>query len=1118
MSELQKGPSQNARGCQTCYESSVTTKILMRLAISSPIELTVSPACYKAIVEEDIPCLQSLAFKSMIDRKLEADRAHPTTCAWILKHSHFITWQKSTRGLLWIKGHPGTGKSTMMAFIHRRLTSEHTKTARIDFFFTRRGEELQRSPLGMFRSLLHQLYRQSLIARELIYQAFDEKRRNFGGHGTEWDWQTHELKQLLTSVVKKVARKREITIFVDALDEAVDESDNKVAEQLVEYFHTLNDLPVDEGFVGGIKICISCRHYPVVGSLGPGASIVMEDENRRDLWQFVHDRLSSEVAHWYSEPPDVGQRLVNTIVDKAAGVFLWAALRVPKIVKSLNDGSVSIQKISMVVEGESKELFALYETIFANDVPETQRANALLFLQWVCFAQRPLTLAELRFAIASDEDEAWSGACFEDSADFVESDTRMARLTKSLSGGLAEVKSSEKITTVQFVHETVNDFLRSRGLKFIAILSITERKMYSHNVVGRSESRLSNSCLNYIMKRQIEEMTGEWLDGGDTQPIFLDYATRHWAGHARKAEERGVQQTHIISLFDSSPELLELWIKVYKRLDKQSFQRPLRDSTLLHIAAASNLYSVVHALLKSGASVQKRDEFGNTALHLAVFYGYENITTLLLDYNAGIEVKTKSYSTPLELAAANGHEGLVKLLLKRGADVNQETEYEGSALQAACAKGNFSLVKILLGNGADLNARGGTNFTTHGSVTALQAAVYAENGKLVKFLLQKGADVHIQGGYYGNALQIAAYRGHTDIIDMLLEVGADINAQGGYWGNALQAAGAYYGRLDLIKYFLQRGAFINAEGGRFGTVLQAVASHPDHEKIIQYLIDEGADVNAQGGEFGNPLLAAISAGTEESLRILLNNGARMDVQGGQHGNVLQAAVWSSNKELVKMFLDQGIDVNIRGGEFGTALQAAMMRSQAIAELLLDYGADVNATGGTHHNALNAAIFFNRADHVRLLLNRGAEVNSIKGGHACALQRAAKRGRLEIVQTLLCHGADINLMSGLCSSPLQAAASEGHQAIVELLLDSGADIDLHTSTFGSALQTAALHGHKKIVELLLERGADADLESGVYGNALQVAKGNKSITRLLLAHGAKTRDSIEVSDLLKDLNN
>src|SRR6266536_1534239 len=136
----------------------------------------------------------------MTDRLDETKLAHPETCHWILQHEAYITWKSRCDRLLWIKGHPGTGKSTLMSFLHRSLCKNERRDECLNFFFHGNGTTLQKSPLGMFRSLLHQLYKQSLEARIIILRAFDEKKC-YGDAGKDWEWRVNELRDLFSDAV-----------------------------------------------------------------------------------------------------------------------------------------------------------------------------------------------------------------------------------------------------------------------------------------------------------------------------------------------------------------------------------------------------------------------------------------------------------------------------------------------------------------------------------------------------------------------------------------------------------------------------------------------------------------------------------------------------------------------------------------------------------------------------------------------------------------------------------------------------------------------------------------------------------------------------------------------------
>jgi ABC-type lipoprotein export system ATPase subunit len=87
----------------------------------------------------------------MLDRRENVEPYHTITCQWILDLKKYQSWRSESRGLLWIKGKLGAGKSTLMVFLHSKPQSlqNGNQSNQLDFFFTARGTEMQRTPLGM---------------------------------------------------------------------------------------------------------------------------------------------------------------------------------------------------------------------------------------------------------------------------------------------------------------------------------------------------------------------------------------------------------------------------------------------------------------------------------------------------------------------------------------------------------------------------------------------------------------------------------------------------------------------------------------------------------------------------------------------------------------------------------------------------------------------------------------------------------------------------------------------------------------------------------------------------------------------------------------------------------
>jgi len=706
-----------------------------------------------------------------------------------------------------------------MAFIYDKLQRDppSKRNLNLEFFFHGRGTILQKTPIGMFRSLLHQIYNNVPSVRSPVLAAFREKKK-IGEPGLGWEWQHNELKYLFSDAFVHAAKSRPITLFVDALDEAgVD-----TASELAEYFHKLNKLVVESRTA---KICISCRHYPVVSS-STSLKVHVEDENHEDVAAYVEEKLDTESPDF---PAEEYQALKRSVVERSSGSFMWARLSISMIIKFIRDAE-SLAAINDELCKVPSDLSDVYEHILKKIIPTRNRNRTLLLMQWVSFAERPLSVTELRYAIASDDTYVHIERQFcKDARDFVDTDAQMQKKLTSWSGGLVEARQHGDTTTVQFIHQTVNDFLRSQGLRYLASAAIDLQPqpladLSADTIIGQSQDRLCKSCVNYLRLDEvlqeaslIRPVNADNFGYDEYQNTrlrllaklpFILYAAESWYLHAEKAEGFGVLQEYLVQQLDRpSRRIVQSWISISNALNVRRLNPkcPEMGSSILHIASASNLRSIIQFLLNDNWKIDTRDNTGSTALHYAARWGHTDVVKMLLDARAEFDVKNKDGSTALEKAAVNGHKDTLQLLLCQGADVNASTGLSGSALQAAAREGKNIIVQLLLDSGAEVNAQGGD----YGN--ALQAAAVYGFIQTVELLLSKGAEVNTQGGYYGNVLQAAAAAyGSIQTVELLLSKGAEVNAQGGYYGNALQAAAAAYGSIQTVELLLSKGAEVNA--------------------------------------------------------------------------------------------------------------------------------------------------------------------------------------------------------------------------------------------------------------------------------------------------------------------
>ena len=1065
---------------------------------------------YKALLE-------SLTFPREDARLRNVSPAHRETCLWVFEQTAFKDWRDISKvtdhhGFLWIKGKPGSGKSTIMKTAYDRARKNRSREVVIAYFFNARASDLlEKSSLGMYRSLVHQLLKALPYLKDRFVKHFLVKEKQ----GAVDEWTIPELQDFLVHIAENLG-KQPLTAFIDALDEGEEDD----VRQMVAFLEELGRVSIQNR--ASFNICLSSRHYPHI-SIKKGISLIVEDQpgHDYDITTFVSNQLKGDEGSQMEE-------LRNKLCRKASGVFLWVVLVIPILNKLYDHGQVDAmnERLNEIPE----KLDDLFTEILARDTEN--RDKSILLLQWTLFAKRPLSPTELYLAVRAGS-EPLNGWNLE-----IPTEGTIKRHILSCSKGLTEVSKSQP-PTVQFIHETVRDFLlQKNGLANL-------RPTLGDTMVGSSHDQLRESCLRYFSKMDDPPQSShsnphkrnrmgasehdKARDAVTTKFPFTEYAVIHIFVHADAAEGGGVSQKEFLRDFvrETSAKLRK-WIFFRNLFQRYKARRYTPKAKLLYIISEQNLSNLVRVLTKDSIDVNTKGERYGNALQAACINGHERTARLLVDAQADVNAKGGEHGHALfaaifgksditvQLIQNNGaiapkdmlYKKLlttidrgytlgVRALLDAGATINPRTESGRSPLCRATEKGQFEIVQLLLSKGADINAQ----FGYYGN--GLQAASAGGHNKIVELLLSGGANVNTQGGYYGNALQAASAGGHDKTIELLLSRGANVNTQGGHYGNALQAASAR-GHGKAVELLLSRGANVNAQGGHYGNALHA-ASAGGYDKIIKLLLDKGAnDVNAQGGHYSNALQAASARGYDKIIELLLGRGTNVNAQGEYYGNALQAASAGGYDKIIELLLSRGANVNAQGGDNGNALQAASAEGHDKAiELLLGRGANVNAQGGHYGNALQAASARGYDKIIELLLSKGPNVNAQGGYYGNALQAASAGGYDKIAELLLCRGANVNAQSGHHGSALQAASAGGYDKIIELLLSSGADVNAQGGHYGNALEAASARGHDRIVKLLLSRGANVNAQGGYYGNALQAASagGYDMIIKLLLNRGA-----------------
>ncbi|KAK5630107.1 hypothetical protein RRF57_005822 [Xylaria bambusicola] len=799
------------------------------------------------------------------------------TCDWLILHERYKEWVASDRRLLWIKGKPGSGKSTLLRYAFEDATTKFgEKSLMLSFFFHGRGAEMQKTKLGFYRSLLHQMLLYASDTHSDLLTTFNQRCESQGEPDRGWLWSLPELRSFFESSLGIILTHRSVWLFVDALDEC----GKKDAIELASNFNSLLD-QVSSGS-SQFHICFTCRHYPIV-SLNYGLEICPEHENKEAIFAYVQDRL----------PPRVPYSIREKVTSRASGVFMWTRLVTERILNLELDG-MGWAKIEERINIIPDDLDGLYQDLVKG---MTDKAVSIKLIRWICFAMNPLTLDEIRWAVIIDAELPYQ-SIQQYQSDFVD-DCQMIRQIHTLSCGLAETVNvgGNCPPVIQFIHESVYDFFIDKGL-----LVLENRSGASSLAIANAHYQLSRTCIRYLSMKEITEslMVIRYLDHDRLRLRFplLIYATMSWAHHERESELREVQHNDLLQHVGwPSEHFTRLWVHTYS---------VLLSRELLQL---KNKNSRLEAGYFSGDVERTKNLWdywppkGTHMIHVVSQYQLTRpLRTMIQEMEPvgfDINVRDSFNQTPLIIAAKLGHEAIVKLLLEKpSTDVNVRNWHQPTPLCAAARWGYENIVTLLLDVGkaeADLAESSGQ--------TPLATAAHNGHEHIVQLLLKTGkVNVNTRGQLGRTPLFWASIYGHVRVIQILLNIrNVDVNLKDDDGSTPLQAA-ISHGQHESVRALLSTGKInINLKDNQGSTAIHRAARYRQ-PKALQLLIDTNKlRLNSKDQQGNTALLIAVKEGTMS----------------------LPSAVEKSNRLVVRLLLGSGkVDVHAMNNNGETPMLVA----------------------------------------------------------------------------------------------------------------------------------------------------------------------------------------------------
>jgi hypothetical protein len=433
----------------------------------------------KFAVEASI--LESLCFSTISNRYEEVAEAHQSTFKWLFRDcisdgdvqrwDSFSDWLRSGDAIYWINGKAGSGKSTLMRYIYDHpLTKEGlnfragpTRLTVAGFFFWNSGTSDQRSQLGLLRALLFRILKQHpdlipVILPWLWAKRYSQSLNPFDHHEQE-SLPLSRLMEAFRLLLKQDMVEMKLCLFIDGLDE-YDGDHSTIAQLFVQIAESPN-----------VKVCLSSRpllEFDDCFSSFPG--LRLQDLTVEDIRKYVNDNLKSSQRYQALslQEPIEAPALVEEIVSKADGVFLWVKLVVKSLLSGLgkHDDISDLQHRLLLLPSDLEKLYGL----MLNRIDPIYMVRASTIFQIIRESQHTDdTVTILTFALANDpniRDMLLSTQLWNEPKQIAyckEMEDRM----KAQSAGLLEISGfhryglggEEARRKVQYIHRTFRDYL-----------------------------------------------------------------------------------------------------------------------------------------------------------------------------------------------------------------------------------------------------------------------------------------------------------------------------------------------------------------------------------------------------------------------------------------------------------------------------------------------------------------------------------------------------------------------------------------------------------------------------------------------------------------------------------
>ena len=577
--------------------------------------------------------------------------------------------------------------------------------------------------------------------------------------------------------------------------------------------------------------------------------------------------------------------------------FRWAYCQINSLRKC-----IKLSSLRQMLSTLPKTLDETYERILSTIDANGQLDDAVLVLQWLCFAKRPQSLKSLVDVLATDvggNGRFLAEERLPDPLDIITICSSLITIREENHSEHIRVLLDPEDPIIQLAHFSVQEYLLSsrcflnehfvtpRGHAVLADVCL----IYTLHVCAESGS-LESSKLDIPTESASVRSLGRSVRREDRTLSFAyeqyplcRYACSWWYKHAAELPMSNLSPRTIdltVRLFTNHDNSLEQWLKFHNPNPFSWSKGRFRNAYFAGFRHPS----------RKNADTESKVSRVASPLFYAAATGLPRVMDVLIAHGNDVNQINDIYPTPLHVAVLKGDSTTVKSILNNGADVDQQHAKAGRPLQIACASGdNLDMVKLLLTAGASLS-QPASDFTFVNPYTG--------------YLTQM----------YGTSLHAACYGGSLDVLKLLLEAGENLHSPITP-ASVIRAVGAGFQQAIYEQPSLPSAT--PAHEAKFAE------PGPNMWSSIETKVQEGQRLTER---------PVFSRDHVEVVRLLRSHGLKAD-----------ETPWDQydHTTFVHILLNAGVSADTRDASGDTLLHRALHDDQPdLFNKLLQHGADINA--------------------------------------------------------------------------------------------------------------------------------------------------------------------------------